>query len=196
MEAPGRPMHALITAFAAELRRHPHPSAATAAALLDRLPAAVLPPEAPVPAHLAEALGAPGAHPLTGHLAAIAGRLPWVRVTGHDMPAGFAERHSYCDIAGPGALIEAPDIGFGAYLQFPDTFYPRHWHAAEELYFILGGTALWTRDEATDAPARPGTLIRHAPFERHATRTQAEPLLALWVWMGDLDFGSYRIDPE
>ncbi len=189
-------MQALIAAFAAELRRHPHPSATTAAALLDRLPDTVPPPEAPMPEHLAGALAAPGAHPLTARLAAIAGRLPWLRVTGRDMPAGFAGRHAYCDITGPGALIEAPDIGFGAYLQYPETFYPRHWHAAEELYLILGGTALWTRDGVTEVPAPPGTLIRHAPFERHATRTRAEPLLALWVWMGDLDFASYGIDPE
>jgi hypothetical protein len=110
------------------------------------------------------------------------------------MPASFAGRYSYCDIVGPEASIHAPDIGFGAYLQFPDTWYPLHWHAAEELYLPLSGTAKWTRDGVADRPARAGTLIRHASYERHATRTLSEPLLALWVWLGDLDFNSYGIE--
>lgn len=187
-------MRALIAAFAAELRRHPLPAAWTAALLLDCLPDPGASRTVPTPPHLADTLAAPGAHPLVARLGAVAAHVPWVQVTGRAMPASIAGRHAYCDLAGPGALIEAPDIGFGAYLQFPGTFYPRHWHAAEELYFILSGTAHWTRDEASDAPAPPGTLIRHAPFERHATRTGAEPLLALWVWLGDLDFASYGIE--
>jgi hypothetical protein len=40
----------------------------------------------------------------------------------------------------------------------------------------------------------PGTLIRHASNERHAARTGAQPLLALWVWLGDLNFDSYGIE--
>ena len=94
----------------------------------------------------------------------------------------------------PGCRFPSAEVAFGAYLQFPDTWYPRHWHAAEELYFILSGTALWTRDGVSAEPAPPGTLIRHASFERHATRTLAEPLLAFWVWLGDLDFESYGIE--
>ena len=120
--------------------------------------------------------------------------MPWVEVSTHDMPAGFKGRYSFCELVRPEAPVRAPDVCFGAYLQFPDTWYPLHWHAAEELYFPLSGTALWTRDGVRDRAEPPGTLIRHGPHERHATRTGAEPLLALWAWTGDLDFASYGIE--
>ena len=40
----------------------------------------------------------------------------------------------------------------------------------------------------------PGTTIQHAPWQRHAMETGREALLALWVWTGNLDPGTYRID--
>lgn len=189
-------MHRLIAGFAAALRTHSLPAARTAAGRLEALAGQRAAGEAGgfVPRHLDTALAAAGAHPLAALFAEIAHRVPWVEVSGRDMPAGFRGRYSYCDIAGPEGAIHAPDICFGAYLQFPDTWYPPHWHAAEELYLPLSGTALWTRDGVRDAAAPPGALIRHAPFERHATRTGAEPLLALWAWIGDLDFGTYEIE--
>ena len=83
--------------------------------------------------------------------------------------------------------IAADDFRFGVYFQNPGTWYPLHHHAAEELYLILSGTAEWTRDGIDGQPEPPGTLIHHAPHERHATRTLGEPLLALWVWLGDIE---------
>ncbi len=191
-------MHRLIAAFADELRRHSLPAALTAAGRLDALSGlrAEGAPGGGAPPHLDTALVAPGAHPLAALLATVARRVPWLEVSGRDMPAGFRGRYSYCDIVGPEAPIRAPDVCFGAYLQFPDTWYPFHWHAAEELYLPVSGTARWSRDGISDRPEPPGTLIRHGSRERHATRTGAEPLLALWVWIGDLDFASYGIDPE
>lgn len=189
-------MHRLIAGFAGALRTHPLPAAQTAAELLEALEGqrADGADSGFVPRHLDAALAAAEAHPLTALLAPIARRVPWVEVSGHDMPAGFKGRYSYCDIVGPAAPIRAAEICFGAYLQFPETWYPLHWHAAEELYLPVSGTALWTRDGVWDEAARPGTLIRHAPYERHATRTGPQPLLALWAWTGDLSFDSYGID--
>jgi hypothetical protein len=189
-------MHRLVVGFAAELRRHSLPAAETAARLLD---AAAIRPVADsfgglVPRHLDVALTAANRHPLTELVIAVAHRVPWVEVIGREMPASFAGRYGYCVIVGPGAPIEADDIAFGAYVQFPNTWYPRHWHAADELYLPLSGTALWSRDGISDAPELPGTLIHHTPFERHATRTIDEPLLALWSWTGDLTFDSYGIE--
>ncbi|HUS53548.1 MAG TPA: dimethylsulfonioproprionate lyase family protein [Thermohalobaculum sp.] len=190
-------MHQLITAFATELRTHALPAAQTAATLLERLTDTECtgPTGNFTPRYLDEALAAAQTHPLTAQFAAIAPRVSWVEVSKRPMPASFAGRYSYCEIVGQDPTsVQAPDIRFGAYLQFPDTWYPRHWHAAEELYLPLSGTADWTRDGVTDRPAPPGTLIRHASYEHHATRTGPEPLLALWVWLGDLDFYRYGIE--
>ncbi len=154
-------------------------------------------PEQPglAPPYLDRALEAPGVDSLTRLLAPLAPALRWSDTSANmTMPEGFRGRYSAAEIIGPNGTIAAADFRFGTYLQYPDTWYPLHHHAAEELYFILSGTAEWTRDGVDGQPEPPGTLFRHDPHERHATRTLGEPLLALWVWLGDIDSGSYRIE--
>jgi mannose-6-phosphate isomerase-like protein (cupin superfamily) len=144
--------------------------------------------------HLADTLTAANTHQLAAYLAPLAHNLSWSQGSEFRMPSGFQGRFAYCEIAGPDGMIPADGFRFGAYLQFPDTWYPIHSHAAEELYFILSGTAECTRDGIGDQPVPPGTLIRHTSHEGHATRTQAEPLLALWAWHGDIDLASYQVE--
>ncbi len=190
-------MQAFLLAVAAALHARDLPAARHAGDLLaaaaQRADAF---PEQPgfTPPFLERALEAPGADPLTRLLAPLAPALPWADTSANKtMPKGFRGRYSAAQIIAPDGLIPAVDFRFGTYLQHPDTWYPIHRHAAEELYFILSGTAEWTRDGVDGQPEPPGTLIRHAPHERHATRTLGEPLLALWVWLGDIDLASYRV---
>jgi hypothetical protein len=111
--------------------------------------------------------------------------LDWSQGREFKMPASFQGRFAYCETAGPDGMTPAEGLRFGAYLQHPDTWYPV-WYPIH--------TAEWTRNGADGQPERPGTLIRHASYEGHATRTLAEPLLALWAWQGDLHLGSYRVE--
>ncbi len=145
-------------------------------------------------AHLAETFAAAEAHPLAAQLAPLAQDLNWNGGSEFRMPSSFQGRFAYCEIAGPNGMIQTEGFRFGAYLQYPDTWYPIHSHAAEELYFILSGTANWTRNGIDGQPEPPGTLIRHTSHEGHATRTRADPLLALWAWHGDINLGSYRVE--
>ena len=191
-------MQDLLLAVAATLRARDLPAARHAGDLLaaaaQRADAS---PEQPgfTPPFLERALEAPGADPLTRLLAPLAPALPWSDTSANmTMPEGFRGRYSAAEIIGPDGTIPAADFRFGTFLQYSDTWYPIHHHAAEELYFILSGTAEWTRDGIDGQPEPPGTLFRHAPHERHATRTLGEPLLALWVWLGDIDSGSYRVE--
>ena len=191
-------MQDFMAAAAAALRARDLPAARHAGDLLaaaaQRADAC---PEQPgfTPPYLERALEAPGADPLTRLLAPLAPALPWADTSANmTMPEGFRGRYTVTKIIGPDGMIPAADFRFGTYLQYPDTWYPLHHHAAEELYLILSGTAEWTRDGVDGQPEPPGTLIRHAPHERHATRTLGEPLLALWVWLGDIDIGSYRVE--
>jgi hypothetical protein len=66
----------------------------------------------------------------------------------------------------------------------PATHYPRHRHEAEEIYMPLAGTAAWQQGDGDWRDQLPGTVIHHQPFEPHAMRTHAEPLLALYLWRG------------
>ena len=191
-------MREFLLAVAAALRARDLPAARHAGDLLAAAARrADACPEQPgfTPPCLEQALEAPGADPLTRLLAPLAPALPWADTSANMiMPEGFRGRYSAAEIAGPNGTIPAADFRFGTFLQYPDTWYPLHHHAAEELYFILSGTAEWTRDGIDGQPEPPGTLFRHASHERHATRTLGEPLLALWVWLGDIDSGSYRVE--
>jgi mannose-6-phosphate isomerase-like protein (cupin superfamily) len=60
------------------------------------------------------------------------------------MPPGIRNRFAFCEIASPGGMLTAEGFSFGAYLQFPGAWCTIHYHAAKELYFILGGTAEWS----------------------------------------------------
>ena len=190
-------MKDLLRAVAAEFAAHDldtaHTIAGRLAAIANR-EATYSPGAGAQRAHLAETLAAAEAHPLAARLAPLARDLSWSGGSEFEMPSSFQGRFAYCEIAGPNGMIPAEGFRFGAYLQFPGTWYPIHSHAAEELYFILSGTAEWTRDGINGQPEPPGTLIRHASHEGHATRTLAEPLLALWAWRGDIDLASYRVE--
>lgn len=131
--------------------------------------------------------------PLAPLLKACAPAVPWT-VGDFKMPASFAGRSAYVEIVGPEGLAHREDLRFGLYMQTPDSFYPPHNHAAEELYYVLSGTAHWQKADGEFRAMAPGTLIRHAPWERHAMRTDAEPLLAMWSWTGDLSISTYRVD--
>ncbi len=191
-------MQDFLLAVAAALRARDLPAARHAGDLLaaaaQRADAG---PEQPgfTPPFLERALAAPGADPLTCLLAPLAPTLRWSDTSANmTMPEGFRGRYTAAEIIGPNGTIPAADFRFGTFLQHQDTWYPIHHHAAEELYFILSGTAEWTRDGVDGQPEPPGTLFHHDPHERHATRTLGEPLLALWVWLGDIDSGSYRVE--
>ncbi|MAE99105.1 MAG: hypothetical protein CME00_03080 [Geminicoccus sp.] len=43
-------------------------------------------------------------------------------------------------------------------------------------------------------PRPAGSFILHGSREDHATRSEAEPILALWSWTGDISFESYSMD--
>ena len=147
----------------------------------------------PAPAWLAPALDAlpPGA--LAAPLRASAPGIPWI-IGVAKMPASFAGRSAYNEIVGPGGFAASESLRFGLYVQAPESFYPPHSHAAEEFYYVLSGTARWQKGEEAFSLKLPGSCIRHAPWQRHAMETAAEPLLALWVWTGDLDMASYEME--
>ena len=149
-------------------------------------------PPQPALACLSDALMNLPPGPLAPLLKACAPRIPWT-VGDFKMPASFAGRSAYVEMVGPEGLAQREDLRFGLYIQTPASFYPPHNHAAEELYYVLSGTARWQKADGDFRAMAPGTLIRHASWERHAMRTAAEPLLAMWSWTGDLNVSTYRV---
>lgn len=171
--------------IAERLRRH----AATASYAAAAWDAHVRPP---VLAYLDAALALADRHPLVDLLAPVAHALDW---TEGDLPvpAAFRGRYAFVTLIGEGTPMPDDTCYFGLYLQAPDSHYPSHWHAAEEIYIVLSGTALWQQGEAPFGARRPGSQILHRSYEPHAMDTRAEPLLAMWTWTGDLRSDTYAV---
>jgi len=150
----------------------------------------------PAPDCLPAALASPAAHPIVEAIAAFGTDLPWQVAPSLQSDPRTCDRHAFVELVGPDGLAISDELRFGLYLQAPDTLYPPHRHAAEELYFVVSGTAEWQKDDAPFAPREPGTLIHHVPWQDHATTTHGEPLLAMWAWFGDLNPQSYRMAVE
>ncbi len=99
----------------------------------------------------------------------------------------FLDRYGYCELIGRQAPAAHPNLALGFLLLGPATTYPDHHHPAAELYLVLHGTAAWRRAGGDWAAHPPGTAIFHDRWQIHATRTGAEPLLALYAWIGDIE---------
>jgi len=151
-------------------------------------------PSLPVRRFWTAALDRPAANvsSLCAGLAALAPRLTWTQNPNYRRapPApDFLENYGYAVLAGPAdgppALARHDNLAFGVLMLGPRTHYPLHHHPAAEVYIPLN-TALWWRGEGPWREQPPGAVIYHAPNVPHATRTGEAPLLALYLWCGEL----------
>lgn len=146
--------------------------------------------------YLDGAMAKADAAPIAEALRSIAWELPWTTAPAGKLTGKMEGRYTFASLIGPDELIHSDTIRFGAFLIAPDTVYPSHWHAAEEIYMIVSGTARWNVDDYAFAAVRPGSVFRHKPWQRHATITSSEPMLALWAWHGDIRTDQYGIETD
>ena len=108
----------------------------------------------------------------------------------------FLDNYGWSEIIGATGPVASECLACGFLMLGPATHYPRHRHAAEEMYLPLRGTAHWQQGHAPWRELSPGTLIHHAGDEPHAMRTGADPLLALYLWRGSNLAEKARLEPE
>jgi len=104
--------------------------------------------------------------------------------------AGFLDNYGYAVIAGPPQAASPPlvvehRLAMGVLLLGPGTHYPLHAHPAAELYVALGAGDWW-RDAGPWRREAAGAVIHHPPHAPHALRAGPAPLLAVYLWRGDL----------
>jgi hypothetical protein len=122
---------------------------------------------------------------LRGGVCRLAPELHWRQTYGADeAPAEFLRNYAYTELLGPDAPVAAARVRCGFLLLGPSTRYPAHQHPAEEIYLPLSGTARWQQGQDDWRSRPPGSIIRHASGETHAMQTDADPLLALYLWRG------------
>lgn len=116
--------------------------------------------------------------------------------TAKDLDPAFLDNYGWSELVGAVGPIESARIACGFLVLGPATHYPRHRHAAEELYVPLRGTAAWQQGDAVWREHPPGTPIHHRSEESHAMRTADQPLLALYVWRGANLAQKSRLDAD
>jgi dimethylpropiothetin dethiomethylase len=126
-------------------------------------------------------------------LANCAQDLHWRQAGFGRLPGEAQQKLAVAELIGPNALFPMPDVRVGLLIQNEGFHYPRHWHAAEELYLILRGTALWAVADTEPMPREPGSFVHHQSMQPHWMVTNQEPMIALWGWTGDIDGSSYSI---
>ena len=128
---------------------------------------------------------APLSAPVVQALVASAGHLAWGQTYGaSDFGPEFLDRYGWTELIGMRGPIPSQALACGFLMLGPATTYPAHAHEAEELYLPLSGSAWWQRGQEAWARREPGTPIHHPGWMPHAMRTEAEPLLALYLWRG------------
>jgi quercetin dioxygenase-like cupin family protein len=119
--------------------------------------------------------------------------LSWRRPGFGKIPDDIASHMAVCEIIGPTGQIKHEMVRAGLLFQASGITYPRHSHAAEEIYFPLTGPVEWQIQNNNWRQKEAGSLIHHLPYQPHAIRTSKTPLLTIWGWSGDIDPNSYRI---
>ena len=73
--------------------------------------------------------------------------LSWREAGFGKLPETISKQICVTELIGPNGFFDHSNIRIGLLLQKPETNYPWHHHAAEELYFILSGKAYWAVDK-------------------------------------------------
>jgi mannose-6-phosphate isomerase-like protein (cupin superfamily) len=100
--------------------------------------------------------------------------------------AAFSRRHTAARVIGANGFLPSTDIIAGLTVQAPETYYPPHAHTAEESYWIIGGNGEWKVDEESWFQVKAGDGVFHRSGAHHAMQTNAQPMLAVWLWTSHL----------
>ncbi len=137
----------------------------------------------------------PDAHAVGPHLHDLFSKLNW-RHSGSEngkIRNDLSAQMLTCELVGPTGIVFDPDCRVGLFAQNANLDYPERSHPAEELFVMLSGSAFWRRSGMDETVRMAGGRIHHFSGERHASRTAAEPFVAVWVWTGDIDFDKYEL---
>ena len=127
----------------------------------------------------------PDTVPTAKLLAAVANHLAWGQTyLPEDFGSIFLERYGWTELVGTRGVIANNRIACGFLLLGPEIEYPLHRHEAEEIYVPLTGRTYWMRNNEKWVSREASLPIYHETWMPHAIRTDAVPLLAIYLWHG------------
>lgn len=123
--------------------------------------------------------------PLLGTLRGHAKALHWRQTySAGEVGAAFLSKYGYVEVLGPEGHFRHE--GTRAYIGYwgAGLTYDWHVHEAEEIYYVLAGSAEFRSRRQGAEVLRPGQWREHLSMEPHAIRTAAEPLIVFALWRG------------
>ena len=164
----------------------------------NRLPSAELEPLAVPAISLIEELAVKttrATSPIVASIKSMAREVCWQQTyTETEVGADFLNRYGWFELVGPtGHYLSDSTRAFIAFWG-AGLHYPAHLHEAEELYYVLAGSAEFhSQGEPSEQLVPEGTRY-HASSQRHAMDTYSQPVLTLVLWRGRGLRSSARID--
>ncbi|MFY9210822.1 MAG: dimethylsulfonioproprionate lyase family protein [Aestuariivita sp.] len=116
---------------------------------------------------------------------AVAGYADWQQTyTEQEVGADFLARYGYFELIGPSGHFQSDQIR--AYIAYwgHGLVYDWHLHEAEELYYIVSGSALFQAQGVESKVLGPGDIRTHGSNQPHAMTTTDSPVLTLVLWRG------------
>ncbi|MBI1383948.1 MAG: cupin domain-containing protein [Rhizobiales bacterium] len=159
---------------------------------------------AEAPAHLKPA--EPFVHPtmahLSGRLASLRGPAPlteaarraahavhWYQIyQGEGFSRTLSQGMLAGQVAGQAGLVSSELCRTGLFLLAPGVHYPLHTHGADEIYFCVSGHLHLQYGHASSPfTLAPGEHARSPSNRVHSLTVGDEPVLLLYIWIGDVD---------
>ncbi len=146
----------------------------------------VEPTRLPATTYLEQAvvLANPSTRPLIELFLAQRARLRWEQsyrrgdgLVGDDMLSGYC----FAEIVGARGPFVSDRVRGGLGVWGPSITYPIHWHEAEEIYVVMGGSADFSVGGQT-RPSGPGDVVYVNPGVPHGFTTASEPLAVFYLW--------------
>ncbi len=123
---------------------------------------------------------------LAGEIDAVAAKLDWRQPYPRlQTGAQFQRNYAEAEIAGSIGPLILDGAAFGLFLLGPGTYFPSHIREDRQIVMVLGGTGDFQRGHGAWVPKPPASFIFQKSLTPQAFRTGGEPLLCLYVRVGE-----------
>ena len=145
-----------------------------------------------LPAPILSVMQQSDAHPLCGDIVEMP--LDWRPPETSKSPlyAKHSIFKSHVELVGPDGLVKSESIRLGLYGMLPNSEYGIRTHPAEEIYIMLAGECFWKRGDAPYCCERPNGRSYHPSMMPHASKTEDQSFMSVYVWVGDRSTDAYE----
>jgi mannose-6-phosphate isomerase-like protein (cupin superfamily) len=100
------------------------------------------------------------------------------------VPQRMLDGYGFAEIIGLRGPLVSDRIRAGLAIWGPEIDYPRHHHRAQEAYILLSGSARFQFADCAPETRHAGDVVFVAADRPHGFSTQAECLVACYLWQG------------